>query len=411
MHISAGKTYRHLKVGMSMLHWMCFAVSSLYYIQIVHMTPLQLVLTGTTLELSVFLLELPTGMIADVFGRRISILIGLLLNGLGFLLQGLWPAFVGVLLAQVLWGAGYTFTSGASEAWITDETDEDTAAGLFLKAEQQSLLGAVLGICIGMGIGLYSYTLAILISACGFFVLLAYIGLTMQENGYQPQGSLQGNPYGSLLNTFKDGLVVTRHNHNLLWIFAVGFIFGFYSEGVDRMWEARMVADFTFPLVQPVIWFGLVQITGMLLGSLSLGIAQKSKKITDLSTSIYVQSLLTVGIIIGLFVFAISRNFILAVLMITITQVFRQIHAPFYVGWVNRKLDASVRATVLSMSSLVDAFGQIGGGPLVGGIANQMGISFGLKLCALFLTPVLPIYWFLLRKLNGKPLAENVNPD
>ena len=402
MNPSAAKVYIRLKSGMSMLHWMCFAVSSLYYIQIVHMTPLQLVLVGTTLELSVFILELPTGLVADVFGRRISILIGLVLNGLGFLLQGLWPTFIGVLLAQVLWGGGFTFTSGASEAWITDETDEDTAAGLFLQAEQRSLLGAVVGIGIGMSIGLYRYDLAILLSGIGLFVLAAYLFKAMQETGYQPHGTLHGNPYTHLIQTFRDGIQITRHNHNLLWIFAVGFIFGFYSEGVDRMWEAKMVADFTFPFFKPVIWLGMVQITAMLLGSLSLGLSQKIKSVTNLVNSLYIQIGLTIGIIAGLLVFAVSGNFYLAILMITLVQVLREVHYPFYTGWVNRKLDASVRATVLSMSSLVDAFGQIGGGPLVGGIANRMGVSFGLGLSAVFLTPVLPVYWALLRRVNGK---------
>ena len=402
MNPSAAKVYRNLKSGMSMLHWMCFAVSSLYYIQIVNMTPLQLVLVGTTLELSIFLLELPTGLVADVFGRKISILIGLVLNGLGFLLQGLWPTFIGVLLAQVLWGGGYTFTSGASEAWITDETDEETAAGLFLQAEQRSLLGAVLGIGIGMMIGLYRYDVAILLSGIGLFLLAAYLFVAMKETGYQPHGTLHGNPYTTLLQTFRDGIGITRHNHNLLWIFAVGFIFGFYSEGVDRLWEARMVADFTFPGFKPVIWLGIVQIIAMLLGSISLGLFQKMKSVTNLANSLYIQISLTIGIIAGLLVFALSGNFFVAIIMITLVQVLREVHAPFYTGWVNRKLDASVRATVLSMSSLVDACGQIGGGPLVGGIANRMGVPFGLSLSAVFLMPVLPVYWALLRRLNGK---------
>ncbi len=392
---------------MSLLHWMCFVVSSLFYIQVVGMTPLQLVLTGTTLEASVFLLEVPTGLVADVFGRRKSILIGLILNGLGFLLQGLWPVFGGVLLAQILWGAGYTFTSGASEAWITDETDEDTAAVLFVKAEQQALIGAVVGIVIGMVIGLYSYAAAIIVSGLGFIGLTIFLSATMQEKGYVPHRQVGTNPYADLLQTLKGGINITRRNRNLLWIFAVGFIFGFYSEGVDRMWEARMVADFTFPWLKPVIWFGLVQMVAMLIGSLSLWIIQKRRDVAQLSANLGIQTSLTIGIIAALLIFALSKNFMLAILMITLTQVFREVHYPFYTGWVNRKLDSSVRATVLSMSSQVDAFGQIGGGPLVGGVANRMGIPCGLMLSAGLLVPVLPIYAFMLRKLNGSKLIQS----
>jgi len=61
---------------------------------------------------------------------------------------------------------------------------------------------------------------------------------------------------------------------------------------------------------------------------------------------------------------------------------------------------------VLSMASLVDASGQIGGGPLVGTIATRMGIPFGLTISAFLLTPVLPFYAFLYRKLNGTTKSE-----
>ena len=43
----------------SLLFWMTFTTDSVYYVSIVQMTPLQLVLTGTTLEATVLLLEVP----------------------------------------------------------------------------------------------------------------------------------------------------------------------------------------------------------------------------------------------------------------------------------------------------------------------------------------------------------------
>ena len=69
-------------------------------------------LVGTLLEASVFLFEVPTGVVADVYSRRLSVIIGYALIGLGFALEGIVPRFEAVLLAQVLWGVGYTFTSG-----------------------------------------------------------------------------------------------------------------------------------------------------------------------------------------------------------------------------------------------------------------------------------------------------------
>ncbi len=57
--------------------------------------------------------------------------------------------------------------------------------------------------------------------------------------------------------------------------------------------------------------------------------------------------------------------------------------------WVNQRLDAEVRATVLSMSSQVDAIGQIAGGLLLCAFASALSIQVGLLASSLSLSPVL----------------------
>ena len=99
--------------GISFLFAMAFFITSIYRIQTVHLDPLQLVLVGTVLEATCFLFEVPTGVVADTFSRRMSVLIGLFLLGGGFLIEGSLPLFWAVLLAQVVMGIGYTFISGA----------------------------------------------------------------------------------------------------------------------------------------------------------------------------------------------------------------------------------------------------------------------------------------------------------
>src|SRR5512137_1974460 len=108
--------YLFMETASSLFYFLAFTAMSLYEIRVAGLSPLQLVLVGTTLELSVLLCEVPTGVVADVYSRRLSIVIGFFLVGLGFLLEGLVPLFVPILLAQVLWGLGYTFTSGATQA-------------------------------------------------------------------------------------------------------------------------------------------------------------------------------------------------------------------------------------------------------------------------------------------------------
>ena len=72
---------------------------------------------------------MPTGLVADNYSRRLSIIIGFFLVGVGFVIEGLVPHFTVILLTQVIWGIGITFTSGATEAWIADEVGEASAGG------------------------------------------------------------------------------------------------------------------------------------------------------------------------------------------------------------------------------------------------------------------------------------------
>ena len=54
-------------------------------VEVAGLDPLQMVLVGTVLELSVFLFEIPTGVVADVVSRKLSVVIGHAMMGLGFL--------------------------------------------------------------------------------------------------------------------------------------------------------------------------------------------------------------------------------------------------------------------------------------------------------------------------------------
>lgn len=69
---------------------------------VLELDPLQMVLVGTALESSIFLFEIPTGVVADTISRRTSIIIGVFLIGSGFVVQASFQSFVFILIAQVI---------------------------------------------------------------------------------------------------------------------------------------------------------------------------------------------------------------------------------------------------------------------------------------------------------------------
>src|SRR5579883_3063497 len=96
-------------------------VNLLYQFEIAKLNPLQLVLVGTVLETTCLLCQVPTGALADLYSRRLSIIIGIVLTGLGFIIEGSFPSFWLIAGSMIFYGVGATFISGAQEAWLADE--------------------------------------------------------------------------------------------------------------------------------------------------------------------------------------------------------------------------------------------------------------------------------------------------
>ena len=179
---------------------MVFTVNLIYFVTVLELDPLQMVLVGTTLELSIFLFEIPTGVVADTISRRTSIIIGVFLIGIGFVVQATFQSFVFILIAQVIWGLGYTFTSGATQAWITDEIGEDQAGSAFLHAAQLEQVGAL--IAIGLSVlfsSIWGMRIPMLLGGLFFWMLGFYLLIWMPENAYLLHKTKMGGGSSSLI--------------------------------------------------------------------------------------------------------------------------------------------------------------------------------------------------------------------
>src|SRR5712691_10363140 len=106
-------------VWLFMSGWLAFAgslvgtVFAVYFVTQVGLNPLQLIIVGTFMELTVFVFEIPTGAFADAYGRRLSVIVGFVLEGAGFAFAGAVPQFWAVVAGWCVWGVGATFESGA----------------------------------------------------------------------------------------------------------------------------------------------------------------------------------------------------------------------------------------------------------------------------------------------------------
>lgn len=114
----ASRVYLGLRFFSGLFFAVVVTMNLVYQAVVVGLDPLQLVLVGTLLEATCFLFEIPTGVVADLYSRKLSVIIGTVLIGLGFVIEGSFPNFLAVLFAQIVWGIGATFVSGVPSAFL-----------------------------------------------------------------------------------------------------------------------------------------------------------------------------------------------------------------------------------------------------------------------------------------------------
>jgi MFS family permease len=100
------RLYLGIEVAMSFGAALGYTTAIVYRVRAGHLNPLDLILLGTVLEIAYFVVQLPTGVLADAVSRRLCVIAGTLLTAAGFVMQGLSPHFAISALAQLPVGFG-----------------------------------------------------------------------------------------------------------------------------------------------------------------------------------------------------------------------------------------------------------------------------------------------------------------
>lgn len=392
MRVKAYSVYLMFKFCFSLLFSMATVLSLVYHLEVVGLNALELVLVGTVLETSCFLLEIPTGVVADLYSRRRSVLIGVFLYGMGFVLEGALPWFAAVLLAQVVWGCGDTFISGALEAWIASEERDRSMDQVFLRGGQMGQAGGVLGVVLGTLLGNLDLRLPIVTAGLLYLILGLVLLRIMPETNFTPVREEENSLLADMMGLFKVNLRFIKGVPVLLALLAITFCGGLASEGFDRLSTAHFLEDTIIPslgLLNSVTWFGIMRLLGSGLGIFAsqVLIAYLEKRGTASRTGLVLFT--SAGYILGLTLFALGKRFWFMMAVFLLTGLMRSLKEPILAAWMNEHVEEKMRATVFSTNGQMDAFGQILGGPLVGLVAQQVSVSWGLLCTALLLLPAL----------------------
>ncbi len=400
-HRDAYVTYLLIQGLFSLFFYIIITVNLVYQVEVAHLNPLQLVLVGTMLEVAAFLSQVPTGVLADVFSRRWSIIIGIFLTGAGFVLEGSIPQFGTILLSQLGWGIGSSFISGAEEAWIAAEVGEDNVGRAYMRGSQIGQIGALIGAVISVTLASIRLNLPIILGGILFMIMAVCLLFFMPEH-HEQQGLDDGTrpTWSSIGETFRNGGRLVRASPLLLTIVIIPVLWGLSGEGLDRLWTAHIVTNFTLPTpgpLNPVTWFAVIRGGVMIAGIIAVELVQRHFK-GDVPGAIpRFLFILNVVQIACILTFALAGNFALALISYGAYAVLRGTVNPIYSTWLTQNSDAKVRATIISMSGQLDAIGQIVGGPIVGVIGTLISIRAALLTAGALLAPVLVLFMRALR--------------
>src|SRR5260370_11262714 len=258
-----------MRAGGSFFFTVLAVTNLVYQVEVAHFDPLRLLLVGTILELTCFVFQVPTGLLADAFGRRWAVVAGCALVGLGFILEGLVPTFTAIAIAQVIWGIGATLSDGADDAWITDEIGDERAGRLFLRGSQLGQASSLLGIFVGVGLASIRLNLPILVGGALYVVLATYLFFAMTEAGFKAIPRQRNGAFADMAAGVRSSLATIRRRPLIISILAITVVWGLSGEGFDRLNQVHFLKDVGLPSfagLPPVLWFGVISEGSALLG-------------------------------------------------------------------------------------------------------------------------------------------------
>ncbi|MDQ4137260.1 MAG: MFS transporter, partial [Actinomycetota bacterium] len=307
------------------------------------------------------LFEVPTGAVADTVGRRASYLLGtitLSASTVLYWLMWLWSApFWAWAVVSVLLGLGFTFFSGAVEAWLVDALRASGYQGELEPVFSKGLMGSGAAMLLGSVAGgvlaqVTDLGVPFLVRAGVLAAMFVVAFLVMRDLGFTPDRSQRPlRAVRTLFNTsLKHGLGNPPVRYLMLAApFTAGVgIYVFYAlqPYLLELWgdeEAYSIAGLAAAIVAGS------QIAG---GFLSPAVRRLFRKRTTtilLSAGAGVLLLLSLGF---------TTNFFVALLLLTAWGVVAAAGGPVSQAYINDLIPSKQRATVLSFNSLM---GNVGG--------------------------------------------------
>ncbi len=330
------------------------------------------------------ILEIPTGLIADTYGRKLAIVLGMLVWASAWGFYSVSYNFGSFLLAEILLALGTALMSGADSAMLYDTLAQIGETGTYTKREGRmnttwnlsegtaSVLGGFLAL-VSLRFPLYIQALAALCAVP--------VALTLVEPTRKKMETTAGK-FKTLIKTIKFGLV---DHTEIKWLTIYSAVVS--SAGITFIWfiqprfEAAGIA---------IAWFGIIWATLQFASAITSASAEKiERKLGRKQTLILLMPLLAISF------FGLAYTPGLAGIGIMFIPYFvRGLNMPVLRDYINKKTPEDIRATILSLSGLIMRLVFAVVGPLIGYLNDHFSFSYAFVVAGSFfgLLSILVIY-------------------
>jgi MFS family permease len=356
------------------------------------------------------LFEVPTGVVADTSGRRISFLLSeavLLVGTLAYVgVAAIGGGVVLFCLAGVILGLGYTFYSGAVEAWLVDALRasgfREELDRVFARASMVFGVATLVGTVGGGLLGSIDLSLPYLVRA-GFLGAAFAVGFVlMRDIGFTPRTLRLRGIVGEMRKVGRAGLTYGWRSPSVRLLVLVSFVEAGFFFWAWYAWQPY----FLELLGRNLVWVSgviaaLFSLAGILGNSMVGRVARPGRRRTTMliaGSAVVTAAMVSVGIF---------RNFWVAVPMFLFGAVVFGIVGPIRQTYLHGIIPTSERATLVSFDSLVGSLGSVGGQAGLGYLSQVRSIGDGFVVGGLATVVAVPLYTLLRRR--GDP-ADRISP-
>lgn len=343
-----------------------------------------------------FAFEMPTGIFADLLGRKRSVQIGLSALSVSFVAYYLADTFWYFVLAEVIGAFGSTCVSGAFKAWFVDERKRAGGNGdnvvVFSQGGQLKYLAMIIGSAIGAQFGAVDLAYPWLLSAAFMALALAVATLAMKE-WREPAAGPRRVTFKPVIKIIRDSVKYGLKHRGVMQLVCLSSIMMFVAMPFNMMWPVVFKG---FGLRVDQLGLVMAAISGCLwLGARLAPRFSRSIK-QEFHALIFSQILTACSMLIASLMLGGLTTFI----FFLAHEAGRGMFEPLNDTLLNQRIENdSCRATILSFESMLGNSGAVLGLITSGYVAKNFGVGLAWLMSAVVLTAG---FGLILLEHNGK---------